>query len=267
MPTAPTSVDARPERADAAGRIALVTGGNRGLGLATVTALADAGATVVLAARDEAAARVTAGELRARGLDVETVALDVDALDVDAPDGVAAAAARVEARHGRLDILVNNAGVLPEASAGGSHEFADLAVFAATFRTNLFGPVAVIEAFLPLLRRSAGGRIVNVSTTMGSLTDQSDPNSPYYRLPVPAYRSSKAALNSVTIGLSKLLAGSGIKVTSVCPGWVQTDLAPGNREQAPLTPAEAARVVVHAATLPASAASGTFIDAGGTVAW
>lgn len=133
--------------------------------------------------------------------------------------------------------------------------------------TNVFGPVAVVEAFLPLLRKSPAGRIVNVSSTLGSLADQSNPASPYYSMVVPAYQSSKAALNGLTVALAKALADTSIKVTSVCPGWVQTDLAPGNREQAPVTPEAAAEIVYAAATIPDSAASGTFIDANGTVAW
>jgi NAD(P)-dependent dehydrogenase (short-subunit alcohol dehydrogenase family) len=242
--------------------IALVTGANRGLGFATADALARRGACVLLAARDEARAEDAAAKLRAEGMDVQPVRLDVTSAA-----SIAAAAERVEQEHGRLDVLVNNAGVLPEATDADEHEFADPDLFAMTFETNVFGAVAVTEAFLPLLRRSENARIVNVSTTMGSLNDQADPDSPYYQLAVPAYRASKAALNSVTISLAKRLAGTGIKATSVCPGWVQTDLAPGNREQAPLTADEAARIVVAAATLPDDAESGTFIDRSGVVAW
>jgi NAD(P)-dependent dehydrogenase (short-subunit alcohol dehydrogenase family) len=100
----------------------------------------------------------------------------------------------------------------------------DLDIFRETFATNLFGVVATTEAFLPLLRHAPAGRVVNVSSTVASLTDQSDPDSPYYGLVVPAYQASKAALNSVTIALSKALAETHIKVNAVCPGWVQTDL-------------------------------------------
>ena len=102
---------------------------------------------------------------------------------------------------------------------------------------------------------------------MGSLADQCDPDSPYYGTLVPAYQASKAALNSITIGLGKKLAGTTLKVTSVCPGWVQTDLAPGNREAAPVTADQAAEVIVRAARLPDDAPSGTFLDSAGTVPW
>ncbi|MFA6297781.1 MAG: SDR family NAD(P)-dependent oxidoreductase [Nocardioides sp.] len=233
-----------------------------GLGLATATALARGGSAVVVAGRDAAAARATADGLLAEGLSAEAVTMDVAR-----PQSIAAAAETIRVRHGRLDVLVNNAGILPEAASSAAPEFLDAAVLAHTFETNVFGAVAVIEAFLPLLHLSDAGRIVNVSSTMGSLNDQSDPDSPYYSTVVPAYQASKAALNSITIGLSKRLAGTPLKVTSVCPGWVQTDLAPGNREQAPTSADEAARVVVRAATLPAPAASGTFVDSAGTVPW
>ncbi len=140
-------------------------------------------------------------------------------------------------------------------------------LFRETFETNLFGAVSVTEAFLPLLRAGDAGRIVNVSTIMGSLTDQTDPSSPYYALTMPAYQASKAALNNVTIALAKQLVQTPIKVTSVCPGFVQTDLTPMNRSQAPLTAAQAAEIVIRAATLPAEAESGTFVDADGPVPW
>ena len=181
--------------------------------------------------------------------------------------GVRAAADHVERRFGHLDVLVNNAGVLPEATNPEPAEVVDAEMFRTTFDTNLFGAVAVLEAFLPLLRKSPAGRIVNVTTTMGSLTDQTDPASPYYGVVVPAYQASKAALNNVTIALSKSLSDTPIKVTSVCPGFVQTDLTPANRTQAPLTAAEAAEVLHGAATLPEHAPSGAFIDAAGVVPW
>ena len=166
-----------------------------------------------------------------------------------------------------MDVLVNNAGILPEATDGQTHEFASIEMFERTFRTNVFGPVAVIEAFLPLLRASDAGRVVNVSSVMGSMTDQADPASPYYGTAVPAYRSSKAALNSVTVELSKTLAGTAIKVTAVCPGFVQTELTPINKDQAPLTAEQAVAPIVAATQLPGDAASGTFVDREGALAW
>ncbi|MFC7880208.1 SDR family oxidoreductase [Isoptericola sp. NPDC057391] len=242
-------------------KIALVTGATRGIGLATARRLAADGFHVVVGARRDDAGRAAVDRVRAEGGDASSVLLDVTD-----PDQVRAAASHVEERFGRLDVLVNNAGVLPEASAEPA-EAVDLDLFRRTYATNLFGPVLVLEAFLPLLRRSDAGRVVNVTTRMGSLADQQDTASPYYSTVVPAYQSSKAALNAVTVALAKALAGTPITVTAVCPGFVRTDLTPLNREHAPLGPDDAAAVVHRAATLPAGAPSGTFVDAIGPVPW
>jgi len=243
-------------------KIALVTGGTRGIGLASARRLAQDGTHVVLGARRPEAGAAAADQLAGDGLAASSVVLDV----TDAAS-VRAAAAQVADRFGHLDVLVNNAGVLPEATNAEPAEVVDLAMFQQTYATNVLGPVAVVEAFLPLLRQSEAGRIVNVSSTVGSLAHQTDPDSPWHGMVVPAYQSSKAALNALTIVLAKALADTPIKVTSVCPGWVQTDLAPGNRDQAPVTPQEAAEVVHRAATLGASEPSGTFVDADGPVPW
>ncbi|RNL64309.1 SDR family NAD(P)-dependent oxidoreductase [Nocardioides marmoriginsengisoli] len=244
-------------------KLALITGGNRGLGLATAHLLGAAGATVLIGARDERSGHDAVVELRERGI----LAIAVP-LDVDSPASVEAAVARVDREFGRLDILVNNAGILPEATTADATTPLDLDLFRRTFQTNLFGAVAVTQAFLPLLERSRAGRIVNVSSTMGSLADQTDPASPYYDLVVPAYQASKAALNGLTIALAKNLAAGTTKVNSVCPGWVQTDLGgPDNRAAAPTTALAAAEVVVAAALLDEAGPSGSFFDAAGPVAW
>ncbi len=188
-------------------------------------------------------------------------------MDVTDPASVRDAAAEVSERLGHLDVLVNNAGILPEATNADVKEVLDLAMFEQTYATNVLGPVAVVEAFLLLIRKSPAGRIVNVSSTVGSLAHQTDPHSPWHSMVVPAYQSSKAALNAITSVLSKALADTSIKVTSVCPGWVQTELAPGNKEHAPVTPEEAAEVIAQAAALSTADATGTFIDANGPVKW
>jgi NAD(P)-dependent dehydrogenase (short-subunit alcohol dehydrogenase family) len=243
--------------------IALITGANRGLGLEIARGLGRSGATVLLGSRDAAAGDVAVAALVAEGIDARPLALDVTS---DA--SVHGAARAVAEHHGRLDVLVNNAGILPEATAAPGGEAVDVALFERTFATNVFGAVRVIEAFLPLLRRSSAGRIVNVSSTMGSLTDQSDPASPYFGVVVPAYQASKAALNGVTVALAKRLHDTSITVNSVCPGWVQTDLGgPENRAAAPLIAAEAAQVVVDTALLGADGPTGRFLDRDGVVAW
>ena len=244
-------------------KIALVTGANRGLGLETARQLGAAGTKVVVAARDRAAGNQAAQLLRAEQVDAEPVVLDVAS-----PASVKAAAREVEHRHGRVDVLVNNAGILPEATHGGGNGPVDLELFRQTFDTNLFGAVSVTQEFLPLLRRSHAGRIVNVSTTMGSLGEQLNPESPYYGLVLPAYQGSKAALNALTIALAKVLKDDAIKVNSVCPGWLQTDLGgPDNRAAAPMTAAEGARIVVEMACLPDDGPTGQFVDRDGPVAW
>ena len=244
-------------------KIAVITGANRGLGFATARRLCQSGVKVIVGARTPAKGEEAAERLRGEGFDAEPLTIDVDC-QVSVHD----AAKHVERRHGRVDILINNAGILPEATAGDAAQPLDMRMFRESFETNVFGAVSVTNAFLPLLRKSASGRIVNVSSTMGSLTEQSDRSSPYYGLVVPAYQTSKAALNGLTIALSKALADTPIKVNSVCPGWVQTDLGgPENRAAAPTTADDAAAIVADMASIPDDGPTGRFVDREGTVAW
>ena len=243
--------------------IALITGANRGLGLEIARLLGQAGVKPIIGARDPAKGGRAAAMLRNEGIDAGWVTIDVDSAS-----SVKLAAKEVEAQYGRLDILVNNAGILPEATSGKTPEVVDLDLFTRTFGTNVFGVVSVIQEFLPLLRASDAGRIVNVSSTMGSLSSQSDPSSPWYEVVVPAYISSKAALNAITVTLAKLLRDTRIKVNSICPGWVQTDLGgPDNRAAAPMTTGEAAPIVVEMALIPEDGPTGQFVDRAGPVAW
>ena len=243
-------------------KIAVITGANRGLGFATARRLGHSGVHVIVGARTLANGEEAADRLRREGLRAEPLHIDVDSVA-----SVQEAAEQVEQQHGQIDILINNAGILPEATAGNVSPL-DLDLFRQTFETNVFGAVAVTKAFLPLLRKSASGRIVNVSSTMGSLSDQGDPSSPYYGVVVPAYQMSKAALNGLTIALSKTLIDTSIKVNSICPGWVQTDLGgPENRAAAPTTADDAAQIVVDMALVPDDGPTGRFVDADGTVAW
>jgi NAD(P)-dependent dehydrogenase (short-subunit alcohol dehydrogenase family) len=243
-------------------KVAVITGGNRGLGFATARRLGRSGVRVIIGARTLSNGEDAADRLREEGVAAEAVQIDVDSAA-----SVEEAARQVEHEHGQVDILINNAGILPEATAADAGPL-DLDLFRRTFETNVFGAVAVTKAFLPLLRKSDSGRIVNVSSTMGSLSDQSDPSSQYYDVIVPAYQMSKAALNGLTVALSKTLTDTAIKVNSICPGWVQTDLGgPENRAAAPDTAEDAAQIVVDMATIPDDGPSGQFVDRDGAVAW
>jgi NAD(P)-dependent dehydrogenase (short-subunit alcohol dehydrogenase family) len=244
-------------------KIALITGATRGLGFATARQLGDAGVKPIVGARDPDSGARAVEQLRAGQIEAETVVLDVTSVT-----SVRAAAEQLRERHGRLDILVNNAGILPEATEGEGDGELDLELFRKTFETNLFGAVSMVQEFLPLLRRSEAGRIVNVSSTMGSLTDQLDPDSPYYGVITPAYQGSKAALNGLTVALAKLLDETPIKVNSICPGWLKTDLGgPDNRAVAPTSVDEGARIVVEMASVGADGPSGQFVDRDGAVPW
>jgi len=243
-------------------KVALITGANRGLGFETARQLGRCGIIVILGVRDNTRGETAAGVLRDEGIDASSVELDVSSRA-----SVQRARDEIAAEHDHLDILINNAGILPEAAADYDGPI-DSELFRQTFETNVFGAVTAIEEFLPLLAASSAGRIVNVSSTMGSLSEQHNPSSPYYDVAgVPAYRASKTALNGVTVALSRQLAETSIKINSICPGSVQTDLAPGNREQAPLTPKEGSQAVIAMATLGVDGPSGQFVDAEGTVDW
>jgi NAD(P)-dependent dehydrogenase (short-subunit alcohol dehydrogenase family) len=189
--------------------LAVVTGGNRGLGLEVVRRLAGLGATVVLGARDP-----EKGAQAARSLELPEDRVLVRRLDVTAAADVDALAAELERSFGRLDILVNNAGILYDTGESGVD--ADLDVVRQALETNLLGAWRMCLALIPLLRRSEHPRIVNVSSGGGALTDMGGGT--------PAYRVSKTALNALTRILSFELRGDGVLVNSVCPGWVATDM-------------------------------------------
>lgn len=239
-------------------KIALVTGATRGIGLETVRQLAQRGVHVLLAGRDPAKAAAAAAGLQRENLPVEAVTLDVN----DA-DSIAAAAAEVERRHGRLDILVNNAGILLD-DLNKAPSAQPLEVWRETFDTNLFAVVAVTQAFLPLLKKSGAGRIVNVSSILGSLTLHSDPSSGIYGFKVPAYNASKSALNAWTVHLAYELRDTPIKVNAIHPGYVKTDMNGGGGE---LDIPEGAKSSVELALIDADGPTGSFTHLGQTLPW
>ena len=238
-------------------RIALVTGATRGIGLETVRQLAAAGVHTLLAGRNRERAVEAALGLQAQGLPVEAIALDV----TDA-HSIAAALQEVTGCHGRLDILVNNAGIAVE-DWNSAPSQQPMAAWRETFATNLFGLVEVTLAFLPLLRASAAGRIVNVSSVLGSITLQADPSSPYYAIKVPAYNASKSAVNAWTVQLAHELRDTPLKVNAIHPGNVKTDMNPG----AELDVTEGARSSVAMALLGSDGPSGSFSHLGEPLPW
>jgi NAD(P)-dependent dehydrogenase (short-subunit alcohol dehydrogenase family) len=240
-------------------RIALVTGANKGLGFEMSRQLGQAGVTVVLAARDPQKGEAAAAKLRDEGLDAQFLRLDVN----DKRDH-AAASAFLEEKFGRLDILINNAGISEEALGGGKASTTAEDTIRRTFDTNFFAPVALTQALMPLLKKSDAGRIVNMSSILGSQTLQADPKSPIYDFKSLAYDASKAALNSFTIHLAHELKDTKIKVNSAHPGWVKTDMG---TDAAPMELPEGAKTGVELALLGDDGPTGGFVHLGETLPW
>lgn len=235
-------------------RIALVTGGNKGIGLEIARQLARAGVRVIIGAREESRARAALDDLAVGGLAAQSVLLDLDN-----DRSIAEAAEQIRAEHDKLDILVNNAGIFD--FADGPPSMASLAAVRRVVNTNFLGTLAVTQAMLPLLLAAPAARIVNVSSSLGSLTLNGDPSSPYYSSQFIGYNASKAALNMLTVQLHEELRGRQITVNSVSPGFVKTDLTGhGN-----MTPEEGARLPVRYAL--SGNESGTFVEPGGTTPW
>ncbi|WP_293367934.1 SDR family oxidoreductase [Nevskia sp.] len=239
-------------------KIALITGAAKGIGFETARQLAQTGVHVIVAARSQAKADEAAAALKAEGLTVEALALEV----TDAAS-IAAAVASITAKHGVLDILINNAGVMQD---DGSKKVSEqsLAVWHRTFDTNVFGVIAVTQAFLPLLHKSAAGRIVNLSSILGSNTLHSIPGSPIYDFKIPAYNVSKTALNGWTVQLAYELRDTTIKVNAAHPGHVQTDMGGAS---APMAIPDGAKTSVQLALLPADGPNGGYFHMGEALPW
>ncbi len=230
-------------------RIALVTGGNRGIGMEVCRQLAQREFTVLLTARDGAKAETAAKELRDAGIVKPLV------LDVADEQSIKNAAAEVTARHGHLDVLINNAGINYDTWETAANADIDGTVME-TITTNLLGPWRICQAFLPLLQKSQAARIVNVSSESGSLANMGDGP--------PAYQVTKAGLNALTRTLAGELRGARILVNAVCPGWVATDMGGAG---APRSVSEGASGIVWAAMLPDGGPSGGFFRDGKPLPW
>jgi NAD(P)-dependent dehydrogenase (short-subunit alcohol dehydrogenase family) len=219
------------------GRVALVSGGNRGIGLEICRQLADKGITIILGSRDE-----ESGRAAAEGLSGHVVVHQLDVADQKSVDRLASF---VEDEFGRLDVLVNNAGISNDEGQRGID--ADLDRVREALEANLLGAWRLCEVAIPLMQRNGYGRIVNISTGLAALEDMGGGS--------PAYRVSKTALNALTRILASELRGSGILVNSVCPGWVQTDMGGSS---APRPVEVGADTPVWAATLPNNGPTGGF---------
>jgi NAD(P)-dependent dehydrogenase (short-subunit alcohol dehydrogenase family) len=239
-------------------KIALVTGATRGIGFETVRQLAQNGVHTLLAGRNLATAEAEARKLQADGLPVDAIQLDVN----DAASIEAAVKTVVEC-HGRLDILVNNAGIMIE-DITQPPSAQTLDTWRTTFETNVFAVIGVTNAFLPLIKASPEGRIVNVSSILGSMTLHSQPGSPIYGFTVPAYNASKSAVNAWTVQLAHELRDTTTKVNTVHPGYVKTDMNKGEGE---LEIADGARSSVGMALIGADGPTGSFTYLGEVLPW
>jgi NAD(P)-dependent dehydrogenase (short-subunit alcohol dehydrogenase family) len=247
-------------------RIALVTGGNRGLGLQTARELVTQDIHVILGCRDYKKGETVAQEFRDQGYQVEAFELDIANQRTHQ-----VAYNFLEKEYDRLDILVNNAAIWKESTTSSSplpdtNRTSTLSseILRETFETNFFGTVALTQKLLPLVRKSAAGRIVNVSSIMGSLTLHSDPRSPIYPYKVFAYDTSKTALNSFTIHLAHELRDTPIKVNSAHPGWVRTEMG---GEGADLDVSEGGKTSAWLATLPEDGPTGGYFHMGEALPW
>lgn len=236
--------------------VALISGANKGIGYEIARGLGAKRIKVLVGARDEARGQAAVDKLKAEGADARFIQLDVTD-----PGTIQRAAERIENEFGRLDILINNAGV---AEWGFQPSSVDLAKVREVYETNFFGPVALIQAMLPLLRKSKHGRIVNVSSSLGSLTLSSDLNSPFADFLALGYNTSKSALNSMTIQFAKELKNTPIKVNAICPGYCATDI---NGNSGPRSAAQGAVAAIQYATIGEDGPTGGYFNEDGRVPW
>src|SRR5580692_7622602 len=240
-------------------KIALITGGNKGIGLETARQLGKLGITVLIGVRDEAKGEAAVAELKKDGVEARAVKLDVD----NSAD-YAAVAKLIEKDYGRLDILVNNAGIFLDGRKGNETSTTSKDILQKTFNTNFFAVVGLTQALLPLLKKSLGGRIVNLSSILGSNTLHATPGSFIYDAKTFAYDASKAALNSFTIHLAHELKDTKIKVNSAHPGWVKTEMG---TDAAPMEIPDGAKTSVRLATLPDDGPTGGYFHMEDALPW
>lgn len=236
-------------------KTALVTGANKGLGFEIAAGLGAMGHRVAVGARDRARGEAAVAKLHAAGVDAFAIPLDVRS-----DRGVAEAAGLIE----RLDVLVNNAGISGETGPGWVQDptTLDLDVVREVVDTNVYGVIRVTNAMLPLLRLAPSPRIVNISSSVGSMTWQADPTVEVGPI-MAAYAPSKSYLNAITVQYARQLAGTNILVNAVCPGLIATDFTGFHGRP----PREAAAIAIRMATLPDGGPTGTFVNDDGVIPW
>jgi NAD(P)-dependent dehydrogenase (short-subunit alcohol dehydrogenase family) len=238
-------------------KIALITGANKGIGFEVARQLGKQNCTVLIGARDSKLGEASAAKLKKEGIDARFVKLDVTNRGT-----IEAARGQIEKEFGQIDILINNAGI--NDPGDGPPSKVDLDAANRVMQTNFIGALAVAQLMLPLVRKSAAGNIVNVSSELGSITGHSDPNWKFAPVKFIAYCASKSAMNMLTVQLAYELRDTKIKVNSVNPGYTATDL---NNNQGPQTIEEGAAETVRVAMLGDDGPRGQFLETGGTIPW
>jgi len=241
-------------------KVAFITGGNRGIGLETARQLGNQGVKVVIGSRDLAKGQAAAEKLRTEGADIEAIRFDITK-----PADYQEAYNYFDKKFGKLDILINNAGVSKE-TFGSPNNASSVSpsILRETFETNLFGTVELTQKLLPLIKKAPEGRIVNLSSVLGSLSLHADPKSPIYGFKALAYDASKTALNAFTVHLAAELKDTKIKVNSAPPGWVKTEMG---TDAAPMEIPDGAKTSVQLALLAASGPTGGYFHMGETLPW
>lgn len=238
-------------------KVALVTGANKGIGFELARQLGRHGMSVLLGARNTKLGQEAAQKLTSEGLDTHALHIDLNQLET-----IDEAAKQIEKQYGRLDVLINNAGIADPAD--GPPSTASLEAVRRVFDTNLFGTLAVTQAMLPLVRRAPAGRIVNVSSGLGSLTLNGDPAWEFAAVKRLGYNSSKAALNMLTVQLAYELRDTKIKVNSANPGFTATDL---NGHRGYQTVEEGAMEALRLALLDENGPTGGVFNRDGADLW
>jgi NAD(P)-dependent dehydrogenase (short-subunit alcohol dehydrogenase family) len=238
------------------GDIALISGANKGIGYEIAHGLGARKITVLVGARDKGRGEAAVEKLKAEGVDARFIELDVTDHGT-----IQRAGERIEKDFGRLDILINNAGI---DEWGFQPSNVDLSKVREVYETNFFGPVALIQAMLPLLKKSKHGRVVNVSSSLGSLTLSSDPSSPFADFLALGYNTSKSALNAMTIQFAKELKDTPIKVNAICPGYCATDI---NGNSGPRSAAQGAVAAIEYATIGEDGPTGGYFNDEGRIPW